>query len=328
MTKTELVAVDIGGTHARFARATVSAAGVALGEATTLATSNYPSLGAAWAAYSRQQSAPLPRAAAIALACPMDHILDLTNNDWTIDRDDIACDLGVDQHLLLNDFEAIAHAVAALPASEFQHLTGFDFPLPHDGVISVIGPGTGLGVAQIVRDRGALRVVATEGGHVGFAPNDAFDDELLAHLRDRHGRVSIERIVSGPGLHTIVYVTTGTKPIEDDATLWRRALSGEDADMSIALERFCYLLGVVAGDIALAQGARAVVIAGGLGLLLAGVLTDREVRTISPHHAFAAGFTDKGRFANRMMRLTVKVITHRQPGLFGAAAAFARAYGP
>jgi glucokinase len=105
--------------------------------------------------------------------------------------------------------------------------------------------------------------------------------------------------------------------LTDDKTLWTLALSGEDALANAALERFCMILGAIAGDMALTMGARGVVIAGGLGLRLADIL---------PRSAFSERFTGKGRFETLMKSLPVKLITHPQPGLLGAAAAYAQAH--
>jgi glucokinase len=103
----------------------------------------------------------------------------------------------------------------------------------------------------------------------------------------------------------------------DDRTIWTMAMSGEDSLAAAAADRFCLSLGSVAGDLALAQGASGVVIAGGLGLRI----RDSLVRS-----GFPERFVAKGRFENLMAALPVKLITHPQPGLFGVAAAFARAY--
>jgi glucokinase len=101
----------------------------------------------------------------------------------------------------------------------------------------------------------------------------------------------------------------------DDKTIWQRGTSGEDSLAAAAIDRFCLSLGSVAGDIALAQGGSSVVIAGGLGL---------RIKDILVQSGFAERFTAKGRFEGLMASLPVKLITHPQPGLFGAAAAFAQ----
>lgn len=309
-----LVAADIGGTHARFALARIDAGQVALDEPVVLRCADHASLAAAWAAFGAMVGKPLPRAAAIAVACPVaGDTCKLTNNPWVIRPATLGAELGLDSHILINDFEAVAHAVGACGPDQFQHLCGPDRPLPATGVISVIGPGTGLGVAMLLREDG--RVLASEGSHGDFAPVDAIDDAILAHLRRQFGRVSTERIVSGPGLAAIhAAMTPGATP-SDDTALWQRALGGTDAQAVAALARFCMALGSFAGNMALAHGAGGVVIAGGLGARLAGVL---------PQSAFAERFVAKGRFQPLLEGLPVKLINHAQPGLLGAVTAFAR----
>jgi len=311
---TELVAADIGGTHARFALARIDAGQVALEEPVVLRCADHASLAEAWATFGRMIARPLPRAAAIAVACPVaGDTLKLTNNPWVIRPAVLGTELGLDSHILINDFEAVAHAVGACGPDQFQHVCGPDVPLPGSGVISVIGPGTGLGVAMLLRDGG--KVLASEGSHGDFAPVDAIDDAILAHLRRQFGRVSTERVVSGPGLAAIYAAITAEAAPPDDTALWQQALSGSAAPAVAALTRFCMALGSFAGNMALAHGAGGVVIAGGLGARLAGVL---------PQSAFAERFVAKGRFLPMLQGLPVKLIRHAQPGLLGAVTAFAR----
>lgn len=320
---TEIVAVDVGGTHARFALAAVEGGQVAtLGDAVTLRTAEHASFQTAWEAFGAQVGRPLPRAAAIAFAGPVGgEVLKLTNNPWVIRPALIPERLGVERHVIVNDFGAVAHAVAQLPLGWFRHLCGPNEPLPDAGVVSVVGPGTGLGVAQLLRRRGDAEVIETEGGHIDFAPLDGLEDRILAHLRDRYRRVSVERIASGPGLMNLYEALCAIEgrpaSFRDERALWAAAMAAEDSLATAALDRFCLTLGAVAGDIALAQGARAVAIAGGLGLRLADHL---------PRSGFRTRFIAKGRFERRMDDMPVKLVTHPQPGLFGAAAAFAAAY--
>ena len=146
-------------------------------------------------------------------------------------------------------------------------------------------------------------------------------DAILARLRQSYRRVSVERVVAGPGLSNIYASLAAIEgrsiPAIDDKTLWQTALAGEDSLAVAAFDRFCLSLGAVAGDIALAQGAKAVVIAGGLGLRIADQL---------PRSGFSQRFCAKGRFEHLMTDMPVKLITHPQPGLFGAAA-FASEHG-
>lgn len=323
---TEIVTVDIGGTHARFAIASIAGDGaIALGESTTLRTEDHPTFAAAWEEFARAADRPLPRAAAFSIAAPVGgEVVHLVNNPWQIAKAELASGMGLDAFTVVNDFGAVGHAVARLGAEHFAHLSGPDRPLPPAGTITILGPGTGLGVAHLWRDgAGTYRVQATEGGHFSFAPIDEVDDALLLRLRGRFGRVSAERVVSGPAICDIYAVMAERQRLSaeilDDKTLWRRAIDGDDPLARAAAEHFCRQLGAVAGDLALAQGATGVVVAGGLGLRLWPLLTES---------GFGEWFRSKGRFSEIVAGYPVKLVTHPQPGLFGAAAAFATEHLP
>lgn len=317
----QVVAVDIGGTHARFAIAEVAEGRVvSISEPVTQKVAEHPSLQLAWQAFGESVGQPLPKAAAIAVASPINgDLIKLTNNPWIIRPALIPERLGAQTWTLVNDFEAIGHAVAQLPPESFLHLCGPDEPLPEQGSITVCGPGTGLGVAQVFRHRAGYDIIATEGGHMDFAPLDAIEDALVKRLRKTYTRVSAERVVAGPGI-VAIYETLAEiegKPVHrlDDKQLWTLALQGKDELAVAALDRFCLSLGAVAGDLALSHGPSGVVIAGGLGLRL----KDHLLQS-----GFGQRFVAKGRFQGLMSGIPVKLITHPQPGLYGAAAAFAQ----
>lgn len=320
-----LVTVDIGGTHARFALAEIADGKVvSLSEPVTMKTAEHASFQTAWEAFGDMIDEAIPQAVAIAIAGPINaEVIKFTNNPWIIRPALIKEKLKVESYTLVNDFEAVGHAVAQAGPEHFVHLCGPDQPLEATGTISIIGPGTGLGVAHVLRTDDGYHVQATEGGHIDFAPLDSIEDAILARLRKRYRRVSAERVVSGPGLVDI-YETLASiegRAIQqlDDKQLWSLGTSGQDSLAAAAVDRFCLSLGSIAGDIALAQGGFAgVVIAGGLGLRI----KDTLLRS-----GFAERFRAKGRFEGLMAGLPVKLITHPQPGLFGAAAAFARQHG-
>lgn len=318
-----IAAADVGGTHARFALADVDHGRVvALHDPVKLKTADHASFQLAWEEFGRRLDSPLPSELAIAFAGPVGgDVLKLTNNPWVIRPYLMKERLGVESHVIVNDFGAVGHAVATLDANQFQHICGPEQPLPDEGIVSIIGPGTGLGVASLLRSGGDYQVIETEGGHVDFAPLDTIEDQLLAHLRAKFRRVSVERIASGQGLLNLYEALAAIEgqgtTFHDERELWAAALEGTDSLANAALDRLCLTLGSVAGDLALAQGASAVVIAGGVGLRLADHLT---------HSGFRERFVAKGRFEQRMAELPVKLITHPEPGLFGAAAAFAREY--
>ncbi len=321
---TDIVAVDIGGTHARFAIASIAADGtIELGEPTTLHTADHASFQTAWEAYRDRQGGTLPENAALAVAATVrPDVIRFTNNPWTIQPNQISSRLGCKRQLIVNDFEAVAHAAARASAQEFLHLAGPSIDLPASGTISVLGPGTGLGVAYFHRNTdGSYRVQATEGGHGDFAPVDAIDDAILARLRKQHIRVSDERVVAGPAIvdiyHTLAAME-GCAPVElDDVAIWTAASEGTDSLATAAVDRFCMALGSVAGNIALVQGATGIIVAGGLGYRI------RETLLAS---GFEQRFQAKGRFSDLMASMPVKLIIHPQPGLLGAAAAFAQNY--
>ena len=319
-----IAVADIGGTRARFALATIEGARVAsLSEPLVLETTEHASFRLAWKEFGDRLGIDLPDELAIAFAGPVEgELLKLTNSPWVIRPRLVDDELGLRRHTIVNDFGAIAHAVAMLGEEHFRHLCGPDRPLPARGIISILGPGTGLGVASLLRSAAGIEVVQTEGGHIGYAPLDSLEDEILALLRMEFGRVSVERVASGPGLsnlyRSIGRIEGGSPQFEDERQLWEAALAGSDSLARAALDRLCLILGAVAGDIALAQGAGAVVIGGGVGTRISGHL---------PKSGFHERFISKGRLEPHMSNLPVKLITYPQPGLYGAAVAFAKEHG-
>jgi len=316
-----IVSADIGGTHARFAIATIQSGRVQLDEPVTLHTADYASFESAWQTFERQAQAELPRELSIAIAGPVDGAeLSLTNSQWRFNRDRIVDQLGIKSIMLMNDFGAVAHAVAAVDETALVHIAGPDEPLPSTGVVTIVGPGTGLGAALLMRhNKAEYEIIETEAGHIDFAPLDALEDRIVAELRKTFRRVSAERLVSGPGLRNI-YDVLGMiegRPatIRNEAELWSAALGQKDQLAGVALDRFCMCFGAVAGDFALAHGAGAVVIAGGIG---------KRLKDHLPASGFADRFVAKGRFSSRLASIPVKLITHPEPGLLGAAAAYAR----
>ena len=313
---TRIVAGDIGGTNARFALAEVADGRVvSLGEPIILPTKDHAGLPGAWQAYGALIGEPLPRLAALAIAGPVTGgPVGFLNSHWVVYPDTLEQDLGLDRALLLNDFGAMAHAVHALGAEHFVQVCGPDQPLPEHGAISVLGPGTGLGVAVLQRTSVGPVILETEGAHIHFAPLSEIEARVSERIAAKYGRTSIERIVSGPGLGDIVRaMAPGDR--RDDPTLWQAAIAGEERLLREALSLFLDSYGAAAGDLSLAHGAMAVALTGGL--------TNRLLPLI-PGSGFHRRFCAKGRYRPRMETVPVKLVTHPQPGLFGAAAAFAR----
>ena len=314
----KIVVGDIGGTHARFALAELrDGERPRLGPMKKYRTRDHEGLPSAWEKFARDSAEALPRQAALAVAAPIEgETLTFLNSPWRIPRFGIAETLGLDRLTLLNDFGAVAHAVSVMGPAELEPLTG-PAELPTEGMVSVIGPGTGLGVAILCRRQGRVTVIETESSHIAFAPLDPEEEALADALVARYGRASVERVVSGPGLIDIYHFLGGSEEHDPNLAgeLWTAAIEGEDALAVHALDILVRCFGAAAGDISLAHGAMGVAITGGLANRIGHLLR-------SP--VFEARFTAKGRYRERMQRVAVLLSTCAEPGLLGAAVAFER----
>ncbi|MBZ6378818.1 hypothetical protein B5C34_10925 [Pacificimonas flava] len=315
-----ILVADIGGTNARFAIADIGEDGaIALGKDQRFPSVDYRALGEAAAAFAAQQDEPLPEAAGLAIAAPVrGSRIEFPNSDWVVEPVRIADQLRLSSHVLINDLVAAAYAVDEVTGPDLVHLAGPQSePRGEKGVSTVVGVGTGLGVAMLYRENGRRHALPTEGGHSGFAPVDEFEDRLLHHLRKNHDRVSVERVTSGMAMRPIMEILASERgepaPAGNDRDLWASALNGDTDFARDALGRFLAILGTVCGDIALTHGPGPVILAGGLGQRLA------------PHIAssrFGERFAAKGRYAKMMKDQPVYLIAHPEPGLLGAAVAY------
>ena len=326
-----VLVADIGGTHARFALSDPGTGVPALARIRSFEAAGFPCLQDAVETY-LDEARIRPRRAFFAVASPMTgDAIRLTNLDWSIDLDRLQAGLALDELRLINDFGAIARAVPWLSPAHRPVVVG-PSEAPLRGPVSVLGPGTGLGVALLLgSDEAGWQVLETEGGHAGFAPVDEEEHAIARHLAATHGRVSIERVLSGPGLSMIDAVLRGIAglppagavpapgdarfeemALRDPAAIVDAALDGDDIPARRALERFCAIAGSVAGDIALVHGARSVVLAGGIL---------PRIQPFLQASAFAERLRDKGRLAGWFDGLGVQLITHPHPGLLGAAIA-------
>jgi glucokinase len=316
----EIVAVDIGATNARFACATFEDGLPTLGPIRKYRVADFETFNACWDTYVRDEAEVMPNRAVIGLASPIvGEEIKLTNGRWTFRPRTIADELGLESVKLVNDFAAVAHAIASLPLDQMELLFGPDTPLPRNGTVAVLGPGTGLGVAILVYNNGNPQIIPTEAGHMDFAPADQIEARISRFLKTllKVEHISAERIVSGPGLNYLYQALAdmgeNEAPALTDAEVWQAALDGSDPLARGALERFCLAYGSVAGNIALAQGAMTVVVAG----KLTERLHDFMIRSSGFHPRFVA----KGRFENYMKSISVRLALPDEVGLFGAAAA-------
>lgn len=209
----------------------------------------------------------IPDIIALAVAGPIaDGKVSLTNRNWHLSESELRS-LGFRAAHLVNDFAALAYAADRLRPSDLRCI-GPDIPGIPDAPITILGAGTGFGVSFLARFRDHALPMATEGGHFGFAPQGAEEIAILEALARRFDRVSVERILSGPGLESPAQALDeiAGRPVRPlrAASIVEQAGQG-DEDCRATLSTFCSIFGAVAGDMALAHGARGgVLIAGGI----------------------------------------------------------------
>jgi len=309
--KTALVG-DIGGTNARFAIADLAGDTPQLSSVREYRSKDYASGGDAVRAYLADAGAK-PEFAAIAVAGPITHgAVHFTNLGWTFSESELLS-LGFQAAHLLNDFEALALATQHFGQKDL-HLLGSIREGEPDSTVAVIGPGTGFGASALVRGRGHAIALAAEGGHASFAPGDEIEREILAVLARKFGQVSIERLLSGPGLQNLHDALNEIEGVKDDAKIpaeiTERALKGE-LPHSRTVHRFGLILGSVAGDFALIYGARG-------GVFIAGGICPTILPALSPGE-FRKRFEGKGRFKSYLAAIPTHVILHGHAAFLGAA---------
>ena len=292
---------DVGGTHVRLAR--VEAPGAALERVAVFDCDAHPGLEAVVERYLAEQQAAPPRAAAIGIATPVlgDEVA-MTNRPWRFSIAALRQRWGLARLLVLNDFAALAHGLPSARAEELRSV-GAGSALANEP-IALVGPGTGLGVAGLLRSPAGVVPVAGEGGHATLAAADAVEERILGWLRAEFGHVSAERVLSGAGivnLHRAGRALAG-KPPEDlgVAAITARAVDGSDPDCVETIDRFFAFLGSFAGNLALTLGARG-------GVFVAGGIVPRLIERIDSS-PFRARFTAKGRFGPYLEAIATQVV--------------------
>jgi len=307
---------DIGGTHARFAIVDVSGESPWRLQYRQDFAIEFPTFDEALRRYiERAGVTQVPPAACVAVAGPVsDGQARLTNRDWRISEQALR-DFGCRDALLINDFIALAFSVETLSGSDLRTI-GPKLPGFSDEPISILGAGTGFGVSCLARYRKRMVPMATEGGHIGFAPADEQEIAVLQQLMRRFGRVSVERLLSGPGLenlHRALEQIGGQQPTALAAAQVVEQARKGDPVCGAALTMFCAVYGSVAGDFALAHGARGgVYIAGGIAL---------KIEEFFANSPFRARFESKGRLSSFVKVVPTTLIASGDAAMLGAARA-------
>lgn len=306
---------DIGGTHARFGIVEVSGRSPWRIHSRRDIDAKLPTFIDALRSYFDQMvGVARPPSAAIAIAGPVKAgAAQFTNRGWTIAEGELRS-FGFRDALLINDFAALAFAVEILDRGDLRTL-GPELEGEPRATISIVGAGTGFGVSCLARYGDRVVPMATEGGHMSFAPCDRGELRVLEALWKQSDRVSIERVLSGPGLETLYRTLEqleGREPTPRTAAEIT-AHATDDPACRAALTMFCSIYGSVAGDIALAHGARGgVYIAGGIA---------QKVEPFLLQSPFRSRFESKGRLSSFLAVIPTRLIVHPEAALLGAARA-------
>jgi glucokinase len=302
---------DIGATYARFCVEQVPGR---FEHVAVLACAEHAGFVEVVKAYLATLPGPRPRHGAVAIANPVEgDEVRMTNRDWAFSIREAQRDLDLSTLLVVNNFTALAMALPRVGEAGRRQV-GRGEPRAN-GVIGLIGPGTGLGVSGLVPANDRWVTLATEGGHVNFAPTDERELQVLRFAWKTMHRVSAERLLSGPGIeliHQALCAQAGQAAAAPTAAeIVRQALAGTDPMCIEAVEVFCGMLGSMASDVALTLGATGGIYVGGGIVPRLGSLFDR-----SP---FRARFEDKGRFRDYVARIPTYVLTAENPAFHGVS---------
>ncbi|WLQ12709.1 glucokinase [Hahella aquimaris] len=305
---------DIGGTNARFAL--VARDSFELEHIQVLPCNDYANLDEAVRDYLAGHPEAEVHEACMAFACPVHgDTIKMTNNHWTFNKADMQARLGFDTFKYVNDFTAMALGTLHVADERLQKVGGGE---GKDGAARlVIGPGTGLGVSGLVRTMTDWAPLSTEGGHVDFAPTNELEISVLRILKERFGRVSVERILCGEGLLNLYRSLCEIDGVEPAYTqpsqVSEAALANSDLIAQKTLKLFCAIFGRVAGNAALTLGALG-------GVYVCGGIIPRFIEFFRDSD-FRQCFEDKGRMRDYLGGIPVYVVTETYTGLLGAAEA-------
>ena len=314
-----MLLADIGGTNARFALADTRSSMPLLEDSIRVyPVAEFPSLSSAAKHYLLQTGAHVHDGVfAVAGRVEGDEAR-ITNHPWVISRIRLQEQLGLEHVELVNDFAAQSMAIPLLRADDVALVGGTPWDPQRDAgdrTYAVIGPGTGLGVGALLLRGGRYFPLETEGGHVSFPPGTPEELAILQELSKQFGRVSNERLISGPGLvniHRALSEIAGedpgpVKPVD----ISFRAKAGDPRSVR-AVDVFCAVFGAIAGDLVLTLGAWD-------GVFLTGGLVPKMLEALQ-HSGFRQRFEHKGRFSPTIARVPSVAVMHPQAGLLGAAA--------
>lgn len=311
-----LIAADVGGTHARVALVECGRAQrppFSIGQYRKYACADFPSLASIIASF-RDEVAQAP-AECVALAIAgyvVDDALINVNLPWSVSISGLRAALGVRELAIVNDFEAVAHAIGHVDDADALLLSGPT--APQQGPVLVVGPGTGLGAAVRIAQPDGLLVLPTEVGQATLAATTDIEFDVLREMRRGSGRVLVENVLSGTGLvnlYDALRALHGAPPQAlSPAQISAAALDGSDALAARTVEVFCGWFGSLLGDLTLLYGAQG-------GIYLAGGVLP-HIRQSLLRSSFVERFLDKGAMREALARTPVRLVEHAQLGVIGA----------
>jgi glucokinase len=324
-----ILAGDIGGTKSLLAFfACEGEARYPIAEA-VFPSRHYPDFRDLLQEFLKERGAPVQRACFGVAGPVLDGRCETTNLPWIVDARRIGQDFGIPSVALLNDLEATGYGLPALAEEDQFILNPGREQTPTvagaRGNRAIIAAGTGLGELLLFWEGSQYRPLASEGGHCDFAPRDPLQARLLDALWKRYPHVSVERVLSGPGLMNIYHFLKETGEGEEPSWLTERLAAAEEpaavisetalargADLCVrALDLFVSVYGAEAGNLALKALATG-------GIYLAGGIAPKILEKLRDG-AFMKAFLDKGRFSPLMRQIPVRVILNERAPLLGAA---------
>src|SRR5271157_6048506 len=303
---------DTGGTNSRFTL--FNEPGARLGEIVHLRTHDYPGLPEAIEAAAPKLEAR-PRSMIVCGAGPVvGRRLKLTNAPWLMDGPETARRTGLSQGLLLNDFEAQALSLPAIPEPWARRIGALGFAA--EGPQVILGPGTGLGIAALVEADGRFAAVSSEACHIDFGPVSPEEFAIWPHLERAHGRVTSESVISGAGLariHRARMMAQGLDdPQVDPPAVTAAALANPDGEEATSLRLYWRIVARFAGDMGVTFVATG-------GVTLAGGVLPRVVKFLD-EAAFRRAFEAKAPVDALARRIPTRLIVHDDAVLVGMAA--------
>ena len=309
---------DIGGTNARFALETAPGRFEAV---KVLGCADHASLGDAIRSYLADAAVAAcgkVRHAAIAIANPVDgDQVRMTNHHWQFSIEALRREAGFETLLVVNDFTALARSLPHLADGDKVQVGGGAARAA--APLALLGAGTGLGVSGLIPAGNSWTALASEGGHVSFAPVNALEVAILQYAWREFEHVSYERFLSGAGVELIYRALAHHQGREAEALgapeISRRALAGECALSEEVLDVFCGMLGTVAGNLAVTLGAQG-------GVYIGGGIVPRLGERFAAS-CFRKRFEQKGRFSSYLAQVPTYVITAQYPAFLGVSAILA-----